>query len=315
MDVVNATLLEHGVDLAALEATFHELNSLAFVEPYWQHMITTYSPFTIVSIFTFVLHEALYFTIWVPYLALDFIPYFRKYKIQENKPNTWNETWRCVKHLIFSHVVIQLPMILCSDWGLRQLGFTFDLPLPAATTIAWQCFVSFILEDFYFYWVHRLLHHKSIYKYVHKIHHEYAAPFGIAAEYAHPIETMLLGVGTFLGPLLLTRHLLTLWVWLAVRLFETIDDHSGYELPWAWSNFLPFWAGPVHHDFHHEKFDGNYASVFTVWDYVFGTDGAFRQSQADRRAIGKSRWYDCFDIISPTLPSTKAATGAKAKLA
>ncbi|RLO13664.1 hypothetical protein DYB28_012005 [Aphanomyces astaci] len=150
------------------------------------------------------------------------------------------------------------------------------------------------------------------------VHHEYAAPFGIAAEYAHPIETMLLGVGTFLGPLLLTRHLLTLWVWLAVRLFETIDDHSGYELPWAWSNFLPFWAGPVHHDFHHEKFDGNYASVFTVWDYVFGTDGAFRQSQADRRASGKSSWADIFDLVTPTAPSSKSTSAAKkpkAKLA
>ncbi|KAG9407919.1 Methylsterol monooxygenase 1 [Aphanomyces cochlioides] len=306
MDAVNATLLEHGINLAVWEATFHELNSLAFLEPYWQHMITNYSEFTIVSLFTFVLHEALYFSIWIPYLLLDFIPYFRKYKIQQSKPNTWANTWRCLKHLLFNHVFIQLPMILGSDWGLRQLGFTTALPLPHATTIAWQCLVSFILEDFYFYWVHRIMHHKSLYKYVHKQHHEFAAPFGIAAEYAHPVETAVLGLGTFLGPLLLTRHLLTLWVWLAVRLIETIDDHSGYDLPWAWSNFVPFWAGPVHHDFHHEKFDGNYASVFTIWDYVFGTDTAFREAMVERRAKGQSKWYDFFDLLKPNKKPKKA---------
>ncbi|KAF0693563.1 Aste57867_15428 [Aphanomyces stellatus] len=313
MDAVNATLLEHGISLAVLESTFHELNSLAFLQPYWEHMITNNSEFMINSIFTFILHEALYFGIWIPYLLLDFIPYFHKYKIQKNKPNNFHDTWSCLKHLIFSHVVIQLPMILGGDYGLRMLGFTSSLPLPTATTIAWQCFVSFILEDFYFYWIHRLLHHKSVYKHVHKLHHEYAAPFGITAEYAHPVETMLLGVGTFLGPFLLTRHLLTLWVWLAVRLVETIDDHSGYELPWAWSNFVPFWAGPVHHDYHHEKFQDNYASVFTIWDYIFGTDKGFRLAQAERRLKGTSQWYDFFDWF--TADADLVARAPKAKVA
>ncbi|OQR86149.1 hypothetical protein ACHHYP_10941 [Achlya hypogyna] len=308
MDAWNATLLEHGVNLGALEATFHELNSLAFLEPYWQAMLDNYSEFVIVSVFTFILHEALYFGLWIPYLLLDYIPYMAKYKIQAAKPNNWTDTSRCLKGLLFNHVFIQLPMILCSDYGLRLLGFSAAMPLPKATTIAWQCLVSFILEDFYFYWIHRFLHWKKIYKYVHKVHHEYAAPFGIAAEYAHPIETMFLGIGTFLGPLLLTRHLLTLWVWLAVRLYETVDDHSGYELPFALSAYIPFWGGPVHHDFHHEKFDGNYSSVFTVWDWVFGTDKAFRAAQEEKRAKGSSQWSDFFDkVFGRRTPKAKTA--------
>ena len=47
-----------------------------------------------------------------------------------------------------------------------------------------------ILEDTWHYWVHQLLHHRSIYKYVHKVHHHFQAPFGMVAEYAHPIETV-----------------------------------------------------------------------------------------------------------------------------
>jgi len=80
------------------------------------------------------------------------------------------------------------------------------------------------------------------------MHHEFTAPFGIAAEYAHPAETLILGIGTIGGPLLyvaVTRklHIITVFVWLAVRLLQTVDSHSGYDFPWSLHNFIPFWAG------------------------------------------------------------------------
>lgn len=52
-----------------------------------------------------------------------------------------------------------------------------------------QCVACLVLEDTWHYFFHRLLHHKRIYKYIHKIHHHYQAPFGMVAEYAHPVET------------------------------------------------------------------------------------------------------------------------------
>lgn len=58
------------------------------------------------------------------------------------------------------------------------------------------------MEDAWHYFAHRALHHKSIYKHIHKLHHEFSAPFGLAAEYAHPVEILVLGAGTVGGPLL-----------------------------------------------------------------------------------------------------------------
>lgn len=60
-----------------------------------------------------------------------------------------------------------------------------DLPSPAtlALTISFFMFV----EDFLFYWIHRLLHTKHIYPYIHKMHHAHGTTVGIAAEYAHPV--------------------------------------------------------------------------------------------------------------------------------
>ena len=82
---------------------------------------------------------------------------------------------------------------------------------------------------------HQLLHTSFLYKRVHKLHHQYAAPFGLAAEYAHPVETMILGAGTISGPLLYcwyTRefHILSMYIWVVLRLFQAIDAHSGYGI-------------------------------------------------------------------------------------
>ena len=67
-------------------------------------------------------------------------------------------------------------------------------------------------------------------------------------------------------------HILTMYIWIVLRLFQAIDAHSGYEFPWSLHHFLPFWAGAEHHDVHHEKFIGNYASSFRWWDYVLDTE-------------------------------------------
>ncbi|RHY12692.1 hypothetical protein DYB25_003363 [Aphanomyces astaci] len=276
------------------EEALGRIDRLEFLLPYWQYMLDNYSSFTINTGLTFALHQICYFGTWVPYLLLDFFPIFHKYKIQPKQDNTWPGTYKCLKLLAFNHVFVQLPMMVSSDNSLKMLGFGMEAPLPSLTTIVWQVLVSAVLEDFYNYWAHRLLHWKRIYKYIHKVHHEYAAPFGITAEYAHPAETLILGIGTFLGPFLLTRHLLTLWVWMCVRVIQSVDSHCGYELPWSPTRFLPFWGGAVHHDYHHEKFDVNYASFFTVWDYVFGTDSAFRDAQHAKVLAGTSQWSDIF---------------------
>jgi hypothetical protein len=89
------------------------------------------------------------------------------------------------------------------------------------------------------------------------------APFGFAAEYAHPIETMVLGVGTVIGPLVLTRHYFTVLVWLIVRLFQTVEAHCGYDFPWSPRHFIPFWGGAEFHDYHHETFV-SFSSYFHI---------------------------------------------------
>jgi 4-alpha-methyl-delta7-sterol-4alpha-methyl oxidase len=71
----------------------------------------------------------------------------------------------------------------------------------------------------------------------------YATPFGLTSEYAHPAEILFLGFATIVGPAITGPHLITLWLWMVLRVLETVEAHSGYHFPWSLSNFIPLYGG------------------------------------------------------------------------
>ncbi len=71
----------------------------------------------------------------------------------------------------------------------KQLTKTDAICILVRWDLAWRMFICLVIEDTWHYWGHRFLHDKRYYKYVHKVHHYYPAPFGMVAEYAHPLET------------------------------------------------------------------------------------------------------------------------------
>ncbi|KAI1054855.1 hypothetical protein LB506_006794 [Fusarium annulatum] len=229
------------------------------------------------GIMSFVLHELVYFGRCVPYMMMDYIPYFQQFRIQKQKVPTLKEQWDCAAIVLISHFTAELPQIWFFHPVATYLGMDYGVPFPPVWKMALQIAICFIMEDAWHYWFHRALHYGPLYKAIHKMHHTYSAPFGLAAEYASPIETALLGIGVVGCPVVLLAitgelHLFTMYTWIVLRLFQAIDSHSGYDFPWSLRHFLPVWAGAAHHDLHHEKFIGNYASSFRWWDYCLDTE-------------------------------------------
>ncbi|KAM7190597.1 methylsterol monooxygenase [Rhypophila sp. PSN 637] len=239
------------------------------------------------GLMSFIMHEAVYFGRSLPWVICDAIPFFRKWKIQNQKIPTAREQWECAALVLLQHCTVELPQIWLFHPVAVYLGLEYGVPFPPLWKMAMQISILFVMEDAWHYWFHRALHYGPLYRAIHKMHHTYSAPFGLAAEYASPIEVMLLGFGVVGCPVVwvaLTNdlHLLTMYVWIVLRLFQAIDAHSGYDFPWSLRKFLPFWAGADHHDLHHEKFIGNYASSFRWWDYVLDTEAGVEASKKRR---------------------------------
>lgn len=272
------SLFTNGTTFADAYSNFAQLPQLNVLEKIWgAYYYYMGNDVFATGLLFFSVHEFMYFFRCLPWAIIDRIPYFNKYKIQETKLPSNQEQWECLKSVLTSHFLVEAFPCWFFHPVCKKLGISFEVPFPSWTTICFHLAVFFVLEDAWHYWFHRGLHYGVFYKYIHKQHHRYAAPFGLTAEYAHPIEVMLLGFGTVGIPIvwcMLTGslHLFTVCLWITLRLFQAVDSHPGYEFPWSLHHFLPFWAGADHHDEHHHYFIGSYSSSFRWWDAVLNTE-------------------------------------------
>jgi len=229
-------------------------------------------------------HEGCWILTNVPYTLLSIlqIPFFEKYKIQKGKAHTPVTEVLYMAFIVF----IQQVLFLAPSVYITQGLFTFDwsAKLPHPLVILSQILFCVFCEDLSFYGAHRLLHVPWFYQRFHKQHHYYNAPFSWMAEYAHPVEVFFSNyLPVMLGPFLLQIHVVSWWSWLFFRIYLTTEAHCGYNFPWNVERWLPFYAGPAHHDRHHEAFNGNFGSSLKVWDFLFGTRLRSRQERVVKK--------------------------------
>jgi len=251
-------------------------------------MCANYTEFQIGTYFSLLVQVTFYFGTALPGFFFQFFDCMQGRKVQMNKAHTMSEQWKCLKQVLFAKSCIYLPLIMLLFTVVKfvGIGVAYDYAsIPAWYSILPRMYFCLWCEDTWHYWAHRALHDKRIYGQIHKIHHTFNIPFGLAAEYAHPIETVVLGVGFFI-PLLLPwvhGHLFIFWCWLATRMLQTIDVHSGFYFPYLNPLYLlPLYGGVRFHDFHHSFFNANYASTFTFWDWACGTDSPYWEREEDR---------------------------------
>lgn len=132
----------------------------------------------------------------------------------------------------------------------------------------------FVLHDTYFYWTHRLMHHKRLFKHFHLVHHQSTNPSPWAAYAFHPLEAIV-EAGIFVVFLyVLPVHTLHFLIFFFIMIVYNVYGHLGYELYPA--GFNKHWLGRwmntgISHNQHHQYFKGNYGLYFTFWDRVMGT--------------------------------------------
>ena len=172
-------------------------------------------------------------------------------------------------------VAVGLPYVLAlvgvtvATRGAR--GVRFDGPLPPHAERAWMLVAHLLVNEVLFFYAHRALHLGVLYRRFHKTHHEYTAPFALAALHAHPVELLAADLVPFTAGFLVFRpHIFFVYMWVVGACLGTQTHHSGYRLPWIAAPD----AQPDFHDFHHQHSNCCYGN--TGWlDALHGTDAPY----------------------------------------
>ena len=173
--------------------------------------------------------------------------------------------------------LIEIAALLAGGLWLQARGWTLA-PIDVSIAHPWSIVaalgllaLSLILYDAWFYWGHRLLHWKPLYRF-HQLHHRSIVP----TPWSNNSDTL---VGAFIEQayFLVVPFILPLPAAFIVlhKIYDQVTGmigHAGHE----------YFASPTarrpwpllcttFHDQHHGAFHYNFANTFSIWDRAMGT--------------------------------------------
>ena len=129
--------------------------------------------------------------------------------------------------------------------------------------------------DTWFYWIHRLIHWKPLYRRIHKHHHESLTPTPWAS-YSFSMAEAVLQCPLWILCFVFPSHPMAVLIGLFIQNIYDTFGHLGYEFFPRWmlrnSMLCSVQATPTHHDAHHRYMLGNYGHYFNIWDFCMRTE-------------------------------------------
>jgi len=197
----------------------------------------------------------------------------RKINHKVYKPGQFKKevSWSCITGFIFS-LSGSITLILWQKGYTRIYMNWSDHPL---WWIPVSLFISFILHESYYYWLHRWMHHPKVFRVVHKVHHDSNITSPWTAFSFHPYEGIFQAVFLPAVLLFLPLHLYVLIFQLTIMTLSSVINHLDIEIYPAnfYKHPIGKWLiGASHHSLHHKQFKYNYGLYFTFWDKWKGTE-------------------------------------------
>jgi sterol desaturase/sphingolipid hydroxylase (fatty acid hydroxylase superfamily) len=131
---------------------------------------------------------------------------------------------------------------------------------------AWLCAIPF-WREFHFYWIHRAIHWKPLYKYVHYLHHKNVNPGPWSGLAMHPVEHLFY-FSVVLIHWIVPSHPIHFLFNAQHTALTPAGGHHGFEGP-ILDGKLP--TGSYFHYLHHRYFECNYGEATLPLDKMFGT--------------------------------------------
>ena len=138
-----------------------------------------------------------------------------------------------------------------------------------------SAFLSIVLYDTYYYWMHRFMHLKKVFPYVHKVHHRSHTPSPWSILAFSPLEAVLEFLIYPLLLFLLPMHPLSIGFFVLYNIVLNTGGHIGFEIipkSFFHHRLLRYGLTVTHHDMHHSKINCNYGIYFNFWDRLMHTN-------------------------------------------
>lgn len=196
-------------------------------------------------------------------------------KIQQKFPGR-EHVIREAKYSFFTVIIFGL-VILPVMWATRERYTLVYYPINkyGYAYYFFSIVLMIVVHDAYYYWTHRLLHWKNIFKYVHKTHHLSLNPTPFSAYALHPVEAL---INVSIIPLIvftIPYHVSAITVFSAYTLMMNVGGHMGHEFfpkGFATNKWFKWHNTATHHNMHHRYVKYNFGIYFNFWDRVMKTN-------------------------------------------
>ena len=131
-----------------------------------------------------------------------------------------------------------------------------------------------LIQDWYFYWMHRIVHMSPLYDRIHKTHHLSTNPSAFSAFAFHPLEALLEIAIFVVLVVIMPLHINAVLIAGIVSLAHNVYGHLGYEIMprFIAKSALGSWLNTsAYHNQHHRTYRYNYGLYTVIWDRLHGT--------------------------------------------
>lgn len=150
-------------------------------------------------------------------------------------------------------------------WGFQSRDWVW---IPVSTVL------TIVLWDTWFYWTHRAMHHRCLFRWFHRTHHLSHNPTPWTSYAVDPLEATVYGTFIIAVSFLYPLHPVAVGIFMTFQFLWNLGIHSGFEFMPAWfpRSLAGWWiSSPTSHVQHHETGRGNFGFCFQFWDRLMGT--------------------------------------------
>lgn len=159
---------------------------------------------------------------------------------------------------------------------LNKLGYAY---------LVFTLIYAVFIHDAYFYWSHRFLHWKPMFKHVHVKHHLSTNPTPFSALAFHPVEAFMEIIIVPAMAFVFPHHFIVIQILFFYQFIVNVAGHMGYETLRAGfikSKIFRWHNTSTHHNMHHRLVKYNYGLYFNIWDRLMGTNHPDYEKEFDR---------------------------------